>query len=664
MEFPATIEESAKITVGLVQINNGFSGQNYLPYSAGVLQAYAQQHLRNPCQYEFLPPIYRRMKVNEAVDQLSGADVVGFSTYVWNIRISLEIARRLKTQHPKKLVVFGGPQVPDRCADFMRQNDFVDIACHGEGERVFLDLLENLDCEQWQKIPSITFRGSHGSLVDTPLAERIKDLSTIPSPYVDGIFDALITANPDERWIALWETNRGCPFSCTFCDWGSAVAGKVFKIEMDRLLHEVEWFADRRIEYVFCTDANFGILPRDIDLAKHVAKIKRERGYPHALSVQNTKNATERAYTAQRILAEAGLNKGVALSMQAIDPETLKAIKRDNISLDTYAELQRRFTRDKVETYSDLILALPGQSYDSFVDGVGQLIEGGQHNRIQFNNLSILPNAEMGDPDYQKRYGMETVVSQIINIHGTLEDEEIYEEQQLVIATDAMPRADWVRTRAFCWMTAFLYFDKILQIPLTVVRECAGLEYRDLLELFTEHDLSGLPILSRCREFFKSEAEKIQDGGPEYVHSKNWLNIWWPADEYMLIQLCAANQLDAFYAECEELLSRFLKEKFLKLPTELLHDAIRLNAGLMKRPFQTDDLDIELSFNIWEFYQGVLVGQKLPLECHPSRHHIDRTSVRWQTWDDWCREVVWYGNKKGAYLYSSRLAEPQLAGHF
>src|SRR6185369_9574486 len=85
--------------------------------------------------------------------------------------------------------------------------------------------------------------------------------------------------------------------------------------------------------------------------------------------------------------------------MQSVDKPTLEAIKRDNISLGTYMELQRRFTRDKVETYSDLILGLPGETYESFVKGVDTLIENGQHNRIQFNNLSILPNAEMGRID-------------------------------------------------------------------------------------------------------------------------------------------------------------------------------------------------------------------------------------------------------------------------
>ena len=80
--------------------------------------------------------------------------------------------------------------------------------------------------------------------------------------------------------------------------------------------------------------------------------------------------------------------------------------------------MQRRFTRDRVETYSDMILGLPGETYDSFVNGIATLIENGQHNRIQFNNLSILPNAEMGDPAYQQRFGMVTVRSEIINIHG------------------------------------------------------------------------------------------------------------------------------------------------------------------------------------------------------------------------------------------------------
>ena len=80
------------LDVGLVQINNSFSGQNYLPYSVGTLQAYAQAKLERPEQVSFRLPIYKRILVDDAVAQLAGADAVFFSTYVWNERISLEIS--------------------------------------------------------------------------------------------------------------------------------------------------------------------------------------------------------------------------------------------------------------------------------------------------------------------------------------------------------------------------------------------------------------------------------------------------------------------------------------------------------------------------------------------------------------------------------------------
>ncbi|MBI3723772.1 hypothetical protein HY251_07455, partial [bacterium] len=391
---------------------------------------------------------------------------------------------------------------------------------------------------------------------------------------------------------------------------------------------------------------------------------KARLGYPHALSVQNTKNATERAYQVQSILAQAGLNKGVAISLQSVDPGTLKAIKRDNISSRSYAELQRRFTRDKVETYSDMILGLPGETYESFADGVSSLIDGGQHNRIQFNNLSILPNAEMGDPAYQKKYGMEAVESKIINIHGSLaEEEEIQETQELVVATSTMPREQWVRTRAFSWMAAFLYFDKVLQIPITIAHEVGKAGYRELIEHFLEGDLAGFPALASVRDFFRAEARKIQEGGPEYVQSREWLNIWWPADELMLIKLATEGRLDAFYAEAERALARFLEARGAKLEDGLLRESVLLNRSLMKTPFQEADLDLSLSWNLLEVYQSVLLGMPVPLEREPTRHHVDRTSKVWLTWEDWCREVIWYGNKKGAYLYGTSSSPAELAGH-
>ena len=124
------------------------------------------------------------------------------------------------------------------------------------------------------------------------------------------------------------------------------------------------------------------------------------------------------------------------------------------------------------------------------------------------------------------------------------------------------------------------------------------------------------------------------------------------------------NKLGKFYAEAEHLLSRFLQEKSLTVPTDILHEAIKLNHSLMKLPFQSEDLNIDLSYNIWEFYQATLKGTAVTLEKKAHRYHIDRTNKKWASWDDWCREVIWWGNKKGAYLYGNMPVEPQLSGHY
>lgn len=673
---PMSSSTSKKTKVGLVQINNSFSGQNYFPYSAGILQAYAQKHLPRPGDFEFLLPIYSRVHVDQAVEQLLDADIVGFSLYVWNSRISLQIAEKLKAKKPEVILFCGGPHVPDRVEGFLRKNRFVDIACHGEGEKVFVSVLENAPEGRLESIPSISYLAKGGTLVQTPRADRIKDLTTVPSPFLEGVFDPLIKAHPEEHWIVMWETNRGCPFSCTFCDWGSAVASKVNSWDLERLYREIDWFAEHKIEFIFCADANFGILPRDVDIVGRCAESKKKRGYPQAMSVQNTKNATERSYMVQKILSDAGLNKGVVVSLQSIDERTLKAIKRDNINLETFHEIQRRFSAQGVETMTDLILGLPDETYDSFANGVSKVIESGQHNRIQFNNLSILPNAEMGDPEYQKRYGMEMVETEVVNIHGELIDSahEVIETQELVVATASMPRPDWVRTRAYCWMAGLLHFDKVLQIPMVVVHELTGLRYRELIELFSEGNFARLPgatsarfpVLTEICDFFNAKAKDIQGGGYEYCHSKEWLNIWWPADEYVLIKLCVENKLGQFYEEAASAFGHLLKAKGLEVDPRVIADAIHLNRSLLKIPFQTEDLHLKLGYNVWQFYRSVLLGKVVALEKKRSQYHVNRTTDRWSTWDDWCRRVIWYGNKKGAYLYGNVPVEPegQLAGHY
>ena len=662
-----------KKKIGLVQINNSFSGQNYFPYSIGLLQAYALKNSKNIKKFEFLLPIYKRISISDALVQLNGSNIVVFSTYVWNIRLSIKIAEKLKTANPDTIIMFGGPQVPDKPEFFLKDNPFIDIVCMKEGEEAFSSFLDNYDKEQWNNIPSVAFINSNGEYIENAWAERIKELSEVPSPYLEGIFDPLMEAYPDEQWLVMWETNRGCPFACTFCDWGSATQSKVNRFDMDRLVKEIDWFRDKKIEFIFCCDANFGILPRDIEIVEYAGKTKQKYGYPQALSVQNTKNAKERAYKVQKLLSDYKLNKGVTLALQSLDEETLKHVKRDNISLDAYKELQERFTREKVATYTDMILGMPGETYDSFLDGISTCIENGQHNRIQFGNLSILPNAEMGDPAYQKKYGMEIIESNIINIHGSLShEEEVQEVQQLVISTKDMPREDWQRVRVICWMTAILHFNKLLQIPLLVLHKICDISFREMISAFTKIDKGSMPILFQIYEFFISEAKSIQNGGPEYCKSPKFLNIWWPADELQMIKLFNDSNIDQFYMESELLIKNLLLENNIDLDEILIHQLFILNKELMKKPFINKNKILTLDYNIIEVYRGYLFGLDIQLDETECTYIIDRETSSWKTWDSWCKEVVWYGNKKGAYMYdvnntktnnTNSTNDPQNIGH-
>ena len=640
------------IKIGLVQINNSFSGQNYFPYSVGLLQAYASKYSEKFNDFEFLLPIYKRIKIGDALEQLNTAEIVVFSTYVWNIRLSIKIAEKLKKKNPNTTIVFGGPQVPDKPEIFLRDNPYIDIGVRKEGEKAFSSILDNYENKSWSNVPSIAYIDHEGRYNEAILADRIKDLEEIPSPYLEGLFEPLMKVYPNENWLVMWETNRGCPFACTFCDWGSATQSKVNRFGMERLYKEIDWFRDNKIEYIFCCDANFGILPRDLEIVEYAGKTKEKYGYPHALSVQNTKNAKERAYQVQKNLSDYGLNKGVTLALQSLDEKTLEYVKRDNISIDAFKELQQRFTTDKVATYTDMILGMPGETYESFSHGISSCIENGQHNRIQFGNLSILPNAEMGDPEYQKNYGMEIIESDIINIHGSLSNkEEVQEVQQLVISTSSMPKKDWIKTRVICWMTALIHFNKLLQIPLLVIHKVCDIPFYEMISAFMDVDPKSMPILSGINKLFENEAKNIQNGGPEYCRSKEFLNIWWPADELQMIELFHKNNIDQFYKESESLLNQLLINKNIILKEIIINELFLLNKELMKKPFVYENKILKLNYNIIETYNNYLHGVDIQLEEKPSHYEIDRETHTWDNWNSWCKEVIWYGNKHGAYMY-------------
>ncbi len=709
-----------KIKVGMVQINNSFDRQNYLPLSLGFLYSYAQKHAKNFDNFEFSMPIYKRISINKAVEHLSGSDIVAFSTYVWNFNISSEIAKRLKEENPETLILFGGCHVPDTrekgLEALLRKYPFIDLASPGEGEKPFKFFLENYPECNWKAVPSLAFLDKNKNFIYTNegrgirdleekyidmlkkeydiehlkglkpkelselykeklkklpaedykrqqqkldpiiqnlINQRVEDLNEIPSPYLTGYFNKLIEANKEEQWIALFETNRGCPFGCTFCDWGINSKNRMADYDLEgRIFKEIDWISENKIEFVYCCDANFGMYKdRDLAIAQRFADNKDKHKYPHRFSVQNTKNSTEASYKIQKVLNDSGLDKGVLLAFQSLHEPTLKAVDRGNIRLSTYHDLQRRFTKDKIMTFSDIILGLPLETYETFTKGVSTLIESGQHNRIQFNNLSVLPNAPIVE-DIGK-YGIQVVESDMINIHGSLGEwaDNIYERQQLVVGTNTMPKEDWVRARNFGYMVAFLHFDKVLQLPNILLNTQYGVSYKKIADTFIDNPLDT-PIIKEVGNIFSDQARKLQNGGAEYIHSKQWLNIWWPADEYALIKLATEGKLNAFYQEAESTLDNLLRKNGHKGHEKILSEAVYYNKELLKMPFNDKDRRADLNYNIIDIYEAGLIAEKTQIKKGEFSYKINRTSDKWDSWEDWCRKVIWWGNKKGDYIYS------------
>ena len=160
--------------------------------------------------------------------------------------------------------------------------------------------------------------------------------------------------------------------------------------------------------------------------------------------------------------------------------------------------------KDGIKTFSDIILGLPEETYDTFTSGVAKLVGMGQHNRIQFNNLSILPNTEMGDPEYLEKYEMKVVENDIININGALGEwlDDIYETQQMVVGTKSMPGEDWVKTRVFGYVVAFLHFNKLFQIPIILANTVYGINYKELLTAVVTEEKTKTNANSRFVSLF------------------------------------------------------------------------------------------------------------------------------------------------------------------
>jgi radical SAM superfamily enzyme YgiQ (UPF0313 family) len=270
-----------KIKVGLVQINNSFSNQNYFPYSVGILQAYAQKYLKDKELFEFSLPLYKRISLKDALKQLDGCDIVFFSAYTWNINISLEIARQLKTVNNNILVVFGGPQIPIRgIKEFLKKYRFIDLACHGEGEDSFIRFINEYKSgrKHFDDIDGFAYRADNKINIKCKM-RFIENLDSLPFPAYDLVnmsdydVDTSDWFNPKNlsfKTTIPMISSRSCPNKCNFCSMYHVMGPRWRARSPENVVDEIEFL------YNAYNHRHFSFMDDNLTLRKsHVLSICR-----------------------------------------------------------------------------------------------------------------------------------------------------------------------------------------------------------------------------------------------------------------------------------------------------------------------------------------------------------------------------------------------------
>lgn len=380
---------------------------NYFPLAVGLLGSELLREIPELVEIEiFKYP----QDLSKAVERRM-PKIIGFTNYSWNCNLAYQYAKHIKEASPETIILFGGPNygsVQDEMTWFWKRYPLIDFYVVKEGEVAIVELVRALhevdydplrlkkartplgNCHYWWK----------GELIIGKDLPRIKSIEELPSPYLDGLMDKFF----DGVLTPLIHTTRGCPFKCTFCTEGADYYNKV--AQRVSLEDELRYIAERigTVPDLGCSDANFGMFKQDIEKSRIIHSIQKEFDWPKRFNVSTGKNMKERVINVAQMLGGA-LN--VAASLQSTDENVLNNIKRDNISLEALDSMRQETGEIGGETFTELILGLPGDSKKAHIKTLKDVIDADM-GIIRMYQLILLPQTELNTPDTRNAYEMKT----------------------------------------------------------------------------------------------------------------------------------------------------------------------------------------------------------------------------------------------------------------
>jgi len=546
----------------------------------------------------WLDPIYLKDGPEALLRPYAGEriDVLGLSSYTWNWELQRRIARLVKAEHPGCLVVAGGPDPDYKDPRFFDENPAIDAIVVKDGEQPFSEILRarlagDAGPEALRRVRGL-FLPRRGSLAAEAEDKGGHVFTGEPEPltrfdwssYLEqsAFYEGLVRRHAEATLSAIWETNRGCPYRCTFCDWGSATMSKVRAFGQDRVREEAFWLARQGLQFVFLTDANFGILARDLEIADWINQAHDRHGSPRAMYYSPAKNNPERTVEIARRFARSGISAFHTLALQHTDDEVLACVERANIRPERQREVVAALLADGIPLDTHLILGMPGDTLDRWKRCLGTVMEWGIHQEYIVFPFGLLPNAPAAEPEYLAKWSIRSV-ERLVAQHQGLRSAGARDSvlrSRVVVATSSYSAEDWVAMRAYTAFVQAFHNCSLTRLPALYLRLSHGVPYesfyRGLIDEWCEQSERLRPLKRRIEECMRrfladpeaSDDVPVDDLPPEPV----------AVDPSRYVVLRVFDDLDAFFGD----LYRFLRRRFPEAPA--LASALGYQKNLLIRP--------------------------------------------------------------------------------
>lgn len=404
-------------------------------------------------------------------------DIMMFSNYCWCEELTRAWADIVRGAGPETLIVYGGPNFPldeGRQQGFFARHEALDVYLRGEGEPAAVELVGAWFQSGGARRPiregshgNAVIRRPDGSLDRGPDLPRMTHLDELPSPWQAGLMDKFF----DGTLTPILQTNRGCPFSCTFCNSGVRSNSKIAHYSVGRVLGDLRAVAERvrtlapTTTTLTLADDNFGMYERDIEIAREIRRMRDEEGFPTAMLATTGKNRKDLIFESVELLGEL---IPMTASVQSMNLGTLEAVKRRNIKLDVFLDIQKELIRKDLVSYSELILGLPGETRQSFFDGVRALMDANVQN-IHMNQLVLAPGSILESDAERREHQIETSWRVVPSAVSFARGRPVLDVEEIATATSTMSRQDFLDCRDLqIWVIIFYagrrfyYLQKLL----------------------------------------------------------------------------------------------------------------------------------------------------------------------------------------------------------